>query len=74
MQELRTTDEVMDKLGGTSAVARLTGRKDTAASNWRNFETFPPDTFLVMKEALSAAGYTAPPSLWRMVETAQVES
>ena len=66
--ELCTTVAVMDALGGTRAVADLTGREYGAAFNWRGFETFPPDTYLVMTQALEAQGKTAPPSLWRMVE------
>jgi ABC-type hemin transport system substrate-binding protein len=65
--ELSTTEEVILALGGVRAVAELTGRKYTAACNWANFQTFPPDTFVVMKAALTDRGYAAPNSLWRMV-------
>lgn len=68
MQELSTTAEVMDVLGGTTAVAALTGRKYDAAWNWKTFKHFPPDTYLVMAGALMAKGYTAPTTLWRMVQ------
>lgn len=71
MQELTTTNDVIRALGGVSAVAELTERTYDAAWNWTRFETFPADTYLVMKAALEAQGYTAPPSLWRMVEVAQ---
>lgn len=67
MASLTTTIDVIKALGGTEAVAKLTGRKYSAAFNWRKFETFPPDTFLVMTKALADAGHTAPPTLWRMV-------
>ena len=71
MECLHSTVAVIDALGGTDAVAKLTGRKYSAAFNWRSFETFPPDTFLVMTEALREKGFVAPPKLWRMVEAAQ---
>lgn len=67
MVELKTAREVIDKLGGIAAVARLTGRKYNAAWNWTSFESFPSETYVVMTDALRAAGYTAPHSLWRMV-------
>lgn len=65
MRTLSTTSEVIDALGGTAEVARLTGRKLNAASNWHQFQTFPPDTFLTMQEALSDIGIKAPAWLWR---------
>jgi hypothetical protein len=66
--DLTTTAEVMAALGGTTAVARLTNRKVTAASNWQSFDKFPANTFVVMTEALRRIGRSAPPSLWGMVE------
>ena len=66
-RELSTTAEVIDALGGISAVARLTSRKYSAAFNWKNFVKFPADTYVVMQAALGAAGCAAPASLWGMV-------
>ncbi len=68
MTTLYTADEVMDMLGGTNAVAALTKRKPTAASNWRKFGRFPANTYLVMRDALAEDGFDAPASLWGMVE------
>lgn len=65
-EELLSTGDVMDALGGTSAVARLTGRKPQAACNWRRFTKFPANTYLVMRRALTERGKSAPPSLWGM--------
>lgn len=65
MQVLETTKAVIDALGGTAAVAELTGRKYTAAHNWRK-SRFPSNTYLTITEALEAKGKTAPPSLWGM--------
>lgn len=67
-RELVTTAEVIDALGGIQATATLTRRKYTAAFNWKNFVKFPADTYVVMQDALRAAGCAAPPSLWGMVE------
>lgn len=68
MNELVTTSAVIDALGGTTRVARLTGRKLAAVSNWREKDNFPPDTYLVMQHALAATGRRAPARLWNMLE------
>lgn len=67
MNELATTSEVIDALGGTTRVARLTGRKLAAVSNWREKQSFPPSTFLVMQAALAKAERSAPATLWGML-------
>jgi hypothetical protein len=64
--QLRTTKDVIEALGGTTAVAELTGRSYRAAFNWRGFQTFPANTFLKMRAALDEKGELAPPSLWGM--------
>ena len=63
---LTTTREVVAALGGTKAVANLTGRKYSAASNWllESKAQFPPNTFVALNAALAKIGKTAPPSLW----------
>lgn len=66
MEELSTTSDVLDALGGNAAVADLTGSKAKAVWNWRKFETFPSNTYVAMKQALLAKGKTAPASLWGM--------
>ncbi len=65
---LTTTREIMAALGGTQAVANLTGRKYSAASNWllESKGQFPPNTFVVMNAALASIGKSAPASLWGM--------
>ena len=67
-EKLVTTSEVIDKLGGVGAIAAITGRKYSAAHNWKSFETFPANTFLVLQQALRERGYEAPASLWGMVK------
>ena len=59
-----TTNDVIDALGGTAAAARLTGRGQSAASNWRLRPRFPPNTYLAMTQALLAKGLFAPAWLW----------
>ena len=72
MTEITTTTAVVKELGGIAEVARLTGRSYNAAANWVGFDTFPPDTFVVMTDALRAKGMAAPASLWRMVGVAEM--
>lgn len=71
---LVTTNAVIDALGGTAAAARLTGRGQSAASNWRQASRFPPNTYLAMNSALAAKGFSAPGSLWGMVEARPLAS
>jgi hypothetical protein len=65
---LITTREVAAALGGTKAVANLTGRKYSAAANWvlGDDPQFPANTFVVLNAALASIGKSAPPSLWGM--------
>ena len=65
---LTTTREVTAALGGTKAVANLTGRKYSAASNWllESKGQFPPNTFVALNAALAKIGKSAPASLWGM--------
>jgi hypothetical protein len=74
MANKATSGDVIDALGGTSAVADLTGSKPSAVSNWRTFGAFPPKTYLVLIEALAAAKHEAPASLWGMKERATPEA
>lgn len=68
LEYLTKTGEVMDALGGTKKVAKLTQCKNISqASNWRSFATFPSYTYVVMIKALRRRGKTASPSLWGML-------
>lgn len=65
MAELHTFEEVVEELGGVSAVLRLTGRRwPSHVSNWKKAGRFPSDTYLILQEALVKTGATAPPELW----------
>jgi hypothetical protein len=74
MDELGTTAEVIDALGGNQPVADLTSSTNKAVSNWRGFSTFPSNTYVAITEALRASGKTAPPSLWGMKTPAEASS
>ena len=64
----KTATEIIDILGGTSAVADLTGSSATAVSNWRVVNRLPSNTYLVIKDALARLGRAAPDHLWSMRE------
>ena len=68
--ELTTTTEVVDALGGISAVAALTGSKYTAVHNWRVGPRFPARTYLAISAALAAREMAAPATLWGMISQA----
>jgi hypothetical protein len=67
-ESLLTTSAVIAALGGTVAVARLTGRRKNAVSNWHGRQYFPPNTFVRLTEALDAKGLSAPSWLWQMTD------
>lgn len=70
MVRFSTTGDVIDALGGTSAVAALFGVDGRVVSNWRGMKSFPPKTYFVLRDALSAIGEEAPESLWGMLQPA----
>jgi hypothetical protein len=69
-----TFEDVMTALGGNGPVGDLTGAKASTVSMWKKAGSFPSNTFLVMGEALSAMGKSAPASLWNMKASAEQES
>jgi hypothetical protein len=73
---LITTREVVAALGGTQAVANLTGRKYSAASNWVSGrdQQFPANTYVALNAALASVGKSAPASLWGMKIPAEAEA
>jgi hypothetical protein len=74
MEELHTTADVMDALGGNDAVAEITCSKPKAVWNWRFTRTFPSRTYLILLGALNEVGKTAPASLWGMKLPSEKES
>jgi hypothetical protein len=73
MTNLQSTSEVVDELGGTAEVARLTSTTYKAVSNWRSFDRFPANTYLIIQAELSKRGKSAPDSLWAMREPPAVK-
>jgi hypothetical protein len=63
---LLSTSAVIEALGGTIEVARLTKRRDSAVRNWRGFPTFPSNTYKIFEKALKARKLSAPDWLWNM--------
>ncbi len=66
MKTLSTAPEIIEVLGGITAVANLTGRQYKAAQNWKSFGRFPSNTYLTLHSALRERGCNAPPELWGM--------
>lgn len=70
---LSTTGDVIDVLGGNAAVARRFGVSPQVVSNWR-VGTFPSKTYVAIQAELKPMGYTAAPSLFRMIGVADEPS
>lgn len=66
MEKLITTAAIIDALGGSTAVAQLTGALPTAVANWKAAGVFPSNTFILIKSELLRHGCTAPDELWSM--------
>jgi hypothetical protein len=73
-EPLNTTNAVVIALGGTRAVAELTGRSDPAVSNWRKANSFPANTYLTLKAAMTEKNLTAPDALWGMGQSSELAS
>lgn len=67
-ESISTANEVIDALGGTTAVAKMLKRKPQQVTNWRSDGRFPPSTFLALTGALEGIGKAAPTVLWGMEE------
>jgi hypothetical protein len=63
---LKTHKQVIDALGGTKAVAELTGSTYAAAWNWgkKQYPKFPAAHYLKMKIELDRLGLKASTKLW----------
>lgn len=67
MKKLRTAKDVVEALGGLTAVCELTGANTKQAWNWiGRAETFPSNTYVVMTRALRRRQAQAPAWLWNM--------
>ena len=72
-QTLSSTSEVTDRLGGPKRVSDLTGASYKRCWDWTKDQTFPSHYYLVMTHELRKLGFRAPPSLWGMVTTPEIE-
>lgn len=68
MKKLRTTEAVIEALGGLGSVRKLTEATSAQqVNNWLG-RRFPARLYLVMQTELTAKGFTAPASLWGVKE------
>jgi hypothetical protein len=74
MEPLQTTSEVIQALGGTAKVAKLTGRSMQAVSNWKDRGFFTASVYLAITDALARENMCANPALWRSVPSAALLS
>lgn len=73
MDALRTTAAVIDALGGTAAVARITGRSMQAVSNWKQRGLFTATAYEPISRALTQIGKEAHPAVWRAVPASALQ-
>jgi hypothetical protein len=67
-ETLHSTEEVIEALGGTAAVANLMQCSLSVVSNWKKAATFPARSYVRLSEALSQRNANAPASLWKMTD------
>lgn len=65
-----TQTEVIEELGGGSAVATLVERAPSTITWWLHAGKFPPRYYFVMIKALKTRGSDAPHSLWGFAQSA----
>ena len=66
LKRLKTFDDVMIALGGSSAVAKMFDLSPAAVSAWRQYgERIPAKWYPAMEHELAERGYFAHRSLWR---------
>jgi hypothetical protein len=70
MAALNSTGAVIDFLGGNAAVAKRFNLKYNSVTNWRMFDRFPPNTYVMIQLELKARGEIAPDYLWGMRNSA----
>lgn len=67
MRKLRTTQAVINALGGLDAVCELIGANRKQAWNWQGRAgVFPANTYVVLIRALHRRNLDAPATLWSM--------
>lgn len=68
---IESVGALIDELGGTGAVAVLTGFGSSAVSNWRSRGRIPAELYLVFAGALRGKNKTADPALFGMTAEAR---
>ncbi len=71
---LTTVDEVIETIGGATAVAGIAGVGLPAVSNWRARGKFPSNMFLVVSKVLQENGKTVDPALFGFREPSRSEA
>jgi len=64
-----TSSEFIDALGGTTAVARLTGSSPQSVANWRARGSIPPSVYLVLAAHAQGAGVRVDPTIFGIRKT-----
>jgi len=70
---LPTASAVIDALGGTAAVAKLSERSMQSVTNWRAANRLPADTYLLLQAALKRRRLNAPAALWGIREPVKTD-
>lgn len=65
---LKTVDEIVEALGGTSAAASAAGMEPSAVSMWKVRGKIPSNRFLVISRLLLQAGQQADPAVFGFVD------
>jgi len=65
-QELTSTKQVFEVLGGIAGVAKLTNSNYSTAGNWSSTNKFPARTYITLQRELAERGFSARPELWGM--------
>lgn len=63
-QPVVSAKAVINALGGTAAVAKLTGAPQQAVTNWKRRNKLPATTVMVLRTELQRIGIDAPLALW----------
>lgn len=71
---LTTINQVLEALGGPTAVGRMTKRIPQQFVQARHRNRFPAPTYLIMIRALGERGKTALPSLWGIEDPDLIET
>lgn len=70
MRHVETANDIIDTLGGTSAVAKMLKRSPQQVSNWRADGRLPSSVYLLVSNELAKYGKVASPRLFGISEPA----